>query len=361
MRLLDRYALREFTAPFFACVGGFTVMLLSGIIFDLTDLIITRKMPVETVLQLLVYKVPAVVVVTLPAGALFATLLSLGRFAKDSELTVMRGSGCSFSRLALPVVLAAVCISGVTFGLNEVLVPAANHRAQNLYRRAVLKDVLTHIDANVFLRGPEGRIVYVGEVNRAARRMRSIMIFEPTRPEEQTPFPVLITASTGTYDDSVWHLENGVRRTLDADGYVTQEAGFAALDIPMTSAEQLFGEQKTTDEMTRKELGAHIQLFRQSGLDVRSFVVDYHLKLALPLAAFIWVLVAAPLAVPSARAGRFYGVVVSIAVAFAYYVAVGLCRSLGGNGLLPPEAAAWLPNILFALLGLALLVRVEQA
>jgi lipopolysaccharide export LptBFGC system permease protein LptF len=126
---------------------------------------------------------------------------------------------------------------------------------------------------------------------------------------------------------------------LDEDGYVLQETGFDRLDIPVKDSEKLFGEQKTTDEMTRRELGDHVRLFQKSGIDVQRFVVDYHLKLALPLAAVIWVLVAAPMAVASARGGRFYGVVVSIVVAFGYYVAVGIFRSLGGNGAISPVLA----------------------
>jgi lipopolysaccharide export LptBFGC system permease protein LptF len=221
-------------------------------------------------------------------------------------------------------------------------------------------DALSQVEANVFLRAPEGRTVYVGEVDRKAHSMRSIMIFEPILGETSSSFPALITAREGSYTNSIWRLEHGVRRTLDAEGYVVQEAGFQAIDIPMASADTLFGEQKTTDEMTRKELGEHIKLFRTSGIDVKRFVVDYQLKLALPLAALIWVLIAAPMAVASARAGRFYGVVVSIVVAFAYYVGVGLSRSLGGNGIIMPELAAWLPNIVFGFLGMVLLARVEH-
>jgi lipopolysaccharide export LptBFGC system permease protein LptF len=105
----------------------------------------------------------------------------------------------------------------------------------------------------------------------------------------------VITAREGSYTEETWHLLAGVRRVLDEDGYVLQETGFDRLDIPVQDSEKLFGEQKTTDEMTRRELGDHVRLFQKSGIDVQRFVVDYHLKLALPLAAVIWVLVAAPM------------------------------------------------------------------
>src|SRR5690554_3041149 len=102
-RTFDRYIAQEFSWPFLFCVIGFTVILLSGLLFELTDLIFVKSVPVATVGRLLLYKIPALVVLTLPIAALFATLFSLGRLVQDSEITVMRGSGASFPRLILPI------------------------------------------------------------------------------------------------------------------------------------------------------------------------------------------------------------------------------------------------------------------
>ncbi|HHT27833.1 MAG TPA: YjgP/YjgQ family permease [Firmicutes bacterium] len=361
MRILDRYTIREFTGPFLACVSGFTVMLLSGILFELIEMLVQGQLPPLDAGRLLIYKAPAIVALTLPAGALFAALLALGRFAKDSELTVMRVTGSAYWRLALPVIMIAAFISCITLWLNETVVPAANHQAETLFRQALVRDVIGHVEPNVFIKAPDDRVIYVGEVDRAHRRVKNVLVFEAARAtrENPRPFPALITAREGTYADSVWHLENGVHRTLDAEGYVVQESGFQRMDIPMVAIDQLLAEQKTTDEMTRKELGEYIRLFQSSGIPVRRYEVDYHMKLALPMAALVWVLIAAPLACAAGRSGRFFGVFISILVAFAYYVTVGLASSLGGTGVLPPHIAAWLPNIVFSCLGLALMVRVE--
>ena len=111
MRIVDRYTAREFFGPFFAAVGGFTVMLLSGLLFELTDLIVDKKMAIETVIRMLFYRIPGVVVVTLPIAVLFGTLLSLTRLAKDSELTVFLSTGTPFRRLAAPILVLAALVS----------------------------------------------------------------------------------------------------------------------------------------------------------------------------------------------------------------------------------------------------------
>ena len=82
-----------------------------------------------------------------------------------------------------------------------------------------------------------------------------------------------------------------------------------------------------------------------------SFVVDYHLKLALPMASFVFALFAAPLALLG-RGGRSSGVVLSLVILLVYYVAVSVCRSKQVIEMLPPVVAAWLANTVFAVSGL---------
>ena len=66
MRILDRYVWKELVTPF--CLGLliFTFLLLIDRIFDLTDLIINKGVPVHLVLMMLVYISPAILVLTIP-------------------------------------------------------------------------------------------------------------------------------------------------------------------------------------------------------------------------------------------------------------------------------------------------------
>lgn len=358
VQIVDRYTAKEFTGPFVAAVAGATIMLLSGLLFELTDLIVEKKMPVATVLRMLVYRTPAVIVVSLPIAALFGTLLSLGRLAKDSELTTLFCTGTPFRRLALPLLLMGCLVSGLALLLNEWVVPESNHRAEQILRRAIFTDPIPTIEEGVFFRGSDERYFYVGSVDRRTNRLERVLIYQ-IHPGE--PYPEMITAESGTYGERVWHLENGTRKRLDRQGFTLEDIHFERLDYPMAEESQLFiGNQRTTDEMTRRELAQHIRLFRRSGLDVKRFEVAYHMKAALPLAAFLWTWVGAPLSLHSARSGRFFGIVISLGLAFLYFVLSAFFRSLGGSGVLPPLAAAWATNLLYALAGLILWVRTER-
>ena len=54
MRILDRYIWKELITPFFLGLLVFTFLLLIDRIFDLTDLIINKGVPVHLVLMMLV-------------------------------------------------------------------------------------------------------------------------------------------------------------------------------------------------------------------------------------------------------------------------------------------------------------------
>ena len=96
--ILDRYTLREFFWPFIFCVIGFTVILLSGVLFELIDLFLVKKVSINTVSRMLIYYLPGIVVMTLPVAA-FLYSLGLGRLNQDSEMIIMCSSGLPYWRI----------------------------------------------------------------------------------------------------------------------------------------------------------------------------------------------------------------------------------------------------------------------
>src|SRR5690554_1510321 len=118
--------------------------------------------------------------------------------------------------------------------------------------------------------------------------------------------------------------------------------------------ENFFGEQRTTSEMSRERLRKNIELFQKSGINVDSLLVDYHLKLSMPLAALIFILIGTPLSL-STRDSRSASITFTIVIVFLYYLILSLSQSFGKNGKITPLLAAWLPNMSFGVIGIVLL------
>ena len=111
--------------------------------------------------------------------------------------------------------------------------------------------------------------------------------------------------------------------------------------------------------MNFAELTRFIRALERSGTDVNPLKVERMLKLAIPVTCVIIALFGAPLATSSQRGGAAFGVAISLATTVLFLVLIQLTKAIGGKGLLPPEPAAWMPNVLVGILALVLLARVR--
>ena len=192
MRIADKYVTRELVPPFILGVGGFLVILIGDILYTLAEYIALGRVTMDTVLRLLAYKMPAIMVVTFPVSTLFGTLIGMSRLARDREIQAMRLAGTAVSRVFLPVVIFGLVVTAGTFMTNEVVAPWANHNANLVIRRALFGEAFPEVREQVFLRAPGNRFLYIHTVDDRARVLRNVMISEANR-----TLPRLITARLG--------------------------------------------------------------------------------------------------------------------------------------------------------------------
>jgi lipopolysaccharide export LptBFGC system permease protein LptF len=92
---------------------------------------------------------------------------------------------------------------------------------------------------------------------------------------------------------------------------------------------------------------------------VNTIKVDRALKIAIPVTCIIIALFGAPLATSTQRGGAAWGIGLSLGVTITFLIFIQLTRAIGGEDVVDPYLAAWLPNTLFALGGFALLAKVR--
>ncbi|MDR7468768.1 MAG: LptF/LptG family permease [Armatimonadota bacterium] len=350
----DRYILREIGAPFLLGVGAFVVMLAGDVLYALASLVAARRITLEVLARLLAYKLPAILVITFPVSTLFGALLGLARLTKDQELQALRLAGLSLTRIFAPVLAFGLVAAVAAFFTNEYFAPWANRQANMLLRRAVLGDALPQIRQQVFFRGPGNRFFYIERTDRD-QTLHNVMVYEPAG-----ALPRLITARQATWGGRALRLAEGVVRELDEQGFTRYEARFARMDIAVeVDSEAFLAGERTPDEMTARELRRYLAAFGHQGAASAS-VMELHRKFAVPLAAVVFALLAAPLSVYTAQGGRFLGMGLTVIVLFLYYAVMSSARAMGAAGAVSPALAAWLPNLLFTAGGLAIWARQDQ-
>jgi lipopolysaccharide export system permease protein len=351
MKILDRYLLREMLGPFFVGVVGFILVLVVDLLFTMADLIINKGVPFWSVLKLMVYKMPSLLVMTFPVSTLFGTAMALGRLAKDNEIVALRTSGVSLVRIAGPILMVGLLVSGVSFFTNEMIVPHANFVSNNIIRQIVYKQPLPDVKENVFFKDARNRYYYASQVDDKSKTMEDIMVYEATGDR----FPRVIIAQTANFIGSWWLLKDGVIHKYDDRGYLKYSATFASMKLNVSDDFLSFTEQKTPQDMNRRELQNTIKALGQGGAGTHALLTELYMKYSIPLTCFVFALVGIPFSLPSPRSGRTWGLIVTIVFMFTFYVFASVFRSLGKGGVVTPVLAAFTPQLVFIFIGFGLL------
>jgi len=360
IKIIDKYLSRETYNFFLLGVIAITIMMTVETLFELMELLIDKGVSIDKVLKILIYRLPAFMVVTFPISILAGTELGIGRLLNDKEIMAMRASGISLKRITVPFAVVALVVSIISYILNDFVVPEANHISQNIIREVVYKKGPPHIEKNVFFKDAENRYFYINEFNQKEFLMKDIMIYEIPKGWEKG-FPRVITAKEGKWLKDMWDLEDGYIYKYDKDGNLVYNGRFKNMKITVKDElKNFFKSQRTPQEMPSRELAKHIQLLKKSGADPKGFEVDYYMKFSVPFSALIFTLIGAPLGLAFKKGGKATGVVISIVLVFAYYLILSASRALGKSGALPPIPAAWMPNFLFGALGIYLILTIEK-
>jgi lipopolysaccharide export system permease protein len=92
-------------------------------------------------------------------------------------------------------------------------------------------------------------------------------------------------------------------------------------------------------------------------LEINRYGVEIHKKYSFPAAAFVFILVGAPLGVAAKRGGVGTGAALSFGFFLVHYLASMGGEKMGDRGMIPPWLGMWAINIVLAGAGLLLILR----
>lgn len=356
LSILDRYLFKQFTGPFVLAVGAFALIGIVDILMFLAEQVISKGIPIFITIKLLVYKLPAIMVLFFPMAVLFATMLLLVRMAKDNELTILRVSGISTYRILTPLFIMLTTTVALSFMFNEKIVPWTNRASDGIIRKELSKSPPFEILENVVFKVGKNRHFYIKEIDSEKKEMFNIVIFEDTH-----RFPRITTAETAIWNDKTWTLYTGQIYDMQSDGNLTFHDRFESLKIHVDQdIRNFYKRHKSSKEMDSKELRDRIHTLKKGGISTRALQVEYYLKFSIPFACFIFGLIGMAFSLSFVRSGKdWWGVIIAIIIAVLvvglYFFLVAIFRALGKDGQIVPFLAAWFPNILYAILGLGLI------
>jgi len=174
----------------------------------------------------------------------------------------------------------------------------------------------------------------------------------------------LIVADRARYVEPTWSFDNSMTYHFENDGSVTaQRAPHMDVDIgerPNQIAKQKI-EITNPEDLSRAEIKERIDAGNLAPSQLRLFSATYAAKLARPFAAFVFTLIAVPFGLRPVRGGGTgLGFGLAVVIIFLYYVISTVCLSIGSAATWLAGPFAWAPNVLFTVIGLALLRRASR-
>ncbi len=358
---IDRYLWRELGPAFGLALLAFLVFIGLELVLSLSDALFARGAGAGDILRLLLYKLPSVLTLAIPAGVLLAVFLALSRLASARELLAFQALGYSLRRILVPFVLFGLLASGASFLLSELAVPAAEAAYRQQLLVILYRGEVPSPREDVFFRGGKGELYYVSRYQ--GNRAYGIVVYDLGGElyPHQGPYPVVITAQEGRFSGEELELREGRVLRFSQDGSLEEVVRFRSLSLTVGEELQqgLLG-GKTPSEMSLRELWDRVRLFQRSGLDPRNLLVELHSKLAVAVAALVFALFGAPVGVLLGRRGRAAGAVAGFLLAASAQGLFIWTRTLARRGFLPPALGAWLPHILLGGLGMVLLLSVDR-
>ncbi len=382
IKLLDRYILREMVVPFLIGQAAIVLMLTGSVLYNNADVLLVNQVPVDFVVRMVLYFTPFIVHMTMPVAMAVAASLAISRLGTDSEIVVMRAAGISLFRVFAPIFVVGLIVSVIDFYFGEYIVPATVDRFQ-----AVLNEIPTHLpnlqpqSGQWIVSSDQSYAIFVRTMVRQHGyiELHGIQIVaSPTAAFNQEAEPLDIYARTGTYSDGKWILNSYAafkRDSKDEDWVKVRPTKDGKLEFDISVDPQAFSrglmlqlpmwKMGTSSTRTFSELRQYIKRNEAEHIHDVYLQLDYYFKLSIPFSCLAMALCCPPLALRFAKGGGFMGTLLSICLVFVYWNTMLLMRILGSpNGssqaaLLPPMAAAWGQNVIFALLGIVVMRRSE--
>lgn len=356
VRTLDKYLLREFFWPLLYCFDAFALLWVVMELFDNLPEFVQHHAKIGQVLRYLFTTFPEAFVLLLPMSLLLGLLFCLANLAKHNELVAMRAGGVSMARLALPLLGIGVLGSVVVFAVNELFVPHARDQAARQMNALKGKGELGVIDNFFFANPSERRTWFAQRLNLVSNQMDSVEIHEDNA--DGTPRRD-IYAVRARWINKMWQFYE-VRiddHTAGQSGtsYVA-EANFPELK---EKPDRLAIEGRKPEQLSTAELRRQLRAFQRTNQPrhITEFQVELHYRYAFPWICLLVVWIAIPLGTRVSRSGPMLAVGATLMLVFAFYFLTQVALKLGTGGRVSPALAAWLTNIIFAIIGTVLLAR----
>jgi len=360
--LVALYLGRQFLIAFLGILMFFIGLIL---IIDIIELMRRSSgkedVTLGIVLTMAVYKLPLTAQKTLPFAILFGGMFAFWRLNRSSELVALRAAGVSVWQFLFPAIVVALMAGVVKVTLINSLSTAMISQYEQLENKHLRghSGLLAAAASGVWLRQADGndQSVIHARSSRVDTGNLELLKVIVLLYREQDVYAGRIDADRATLHQGYWSLANA-RVAIPDKPVQKHETYKIKTDLTIGRIQDSFSSPAT---ISFWELRRFIAALEATGFSTLSHRLHWHSLLAEPMLYCAMILIAAVFSLRhNRRAGIMLAVAGGIGTGFLLFFISDLVLALAHSTQLPPFLAAWAPAVASTLLGLAVLLHVED-
>lgn len=360
MKILYKYITKIFAKIFLFTTVSIALVGIISKLFEQINLYIDNNAPFYLILVHLLSDMPLWLTKALPIATLLALLFSLGDLSKNNEIMAIKAAGISTWKIVILFFIMGFVIGTVDFAAKEFIVPKTSSYNEVIEKEKIQKEK-TNIKtefSDLIVPVLNNTRVTIDYLNTEENIMKNIVI---EKFSDKFKIERLILAEVGIWESGSWLLRNGVIRNFNADFW--NETHFEQYNSNIhIKPEDMAIQDVSYDTASVHALKKYINRLKTFGQTAVKERIILNMRFATVFSYIVIMMIGIPFAVVGFgnKLNKILNFTLAIIATFIYWGIQAITKSLGENLILSPFIAAWLPNLIFSVIGVYLLVKVKK-
>lgn len=353
----DRYIFTQVLITTLVAILLFTIVWIAPeMLLNTIQKILEGSYTVKTGVMVLIYELPKILGKAFPVGLLLGSLFTFDKLSKDSELTIFRAVGMSFTRILRPLLVLSLIVTYLCFLTYDKWIPYSCEKLTEIKGgRPITQFIYTQKDQN----NHPDKAVIVSFFNNSKMSDVIVMNFSKEVFDDLHAVSNILVGQTGKYvidkdGKPSWQLYDITSYDIDSDGIFQNIRRIAKADIlDGPEAEDAYtimvNSTKRDRDINNKDLRKYITLLKRENLDeeYRLMLNKYYQRFLHPFVCVLLAILGCLLGFSKPREQRLIGFTIAIGCIFLYYITLPFFDLLAEKGVLYPFITASFPPIAF--------------
>lgn len=353
----DRYIFTQVLITTIVAILLFTIVWIAPeMLLNTIKKILAHEYTVKTGVLVLVYELPKILGKAFPVGLLLGSLFTFDKLSKDSELTIFRAVGMSFSRILRPLLVLSFIITYLCFITYDKWIPYSCQKLDEIKGGKTLTQyIYTKKDEN---NHPKQAVI----VSRFFQnKMTDVIVLNFSRQvfNDLHGLSNILVAENGYKGNDKdnkpsWVLENVTSYDINEEGIFRNISHKERVDIlngedANNAYTIMINSTKRDRDINNADLYYYIKLLKKENLDedYRLMLNKYYQRFFHPFVCVLLAIMGCLLGFSKPREQRLIGFTIAIGCIFVYYITLPFFDLLAEKGVLAPLVTAAFPPVAF--------------